>query len=247
LQVLKDIVKWRAKATAPKVKMTATQRRRLAKIERDRENMDSLVGDPTAEPTSMYGTTKVPCAVQIIALNFAVEEVRRIHHLHHQNQQDNFSDNSSEMSQEDDDDGYKSNVNQERQQSVMFNVDDLRSVLRRGTVALNNYTSNQLQKQFREQQVNKFPIFKMAGNMTMERMQCVMVVAGATAASCSLLSKMNTPLTKDLTLRCRKKMKEILLLSKKKNFFQQLLHFRPAQVKKWANAPQVISLMYSSK
>ena len=100
--------------------------------------------------------------------------------------------------------GASSSKSESDDESELFSLDDLKSVMRRDTSALEEMTSAKLKKQMREQGC-KFPVFKLATNLTLERMQCLMVVAGATAASCSLLSKMNTPLTKDLTIRCRKK------------------------------------------
>ena len=96
-------------------------------------------------------------------------------------------------------------------------------------------------KDWKNNVIQKFPLFLLFGNLTEERMQCLMVVAGVTAASCSLLSMAGNKrkeliVTKDLRVRVRKKMKSMLSLSKKTNFFNQLLYFRTANVKKWAIA-----------
>ena len=142
------------------------------------------------------------------------------------------SDGSGEESGEDED----GLIALKRKQSVLFNVDDLSAMMRRGTVAMNEYTSNRIQRLYREQNVAKYPIFKMCINVTMERMQCMMVVAGATAASLSLLNKNNTVslTSKDLTVRVITKMKSILMMSGKSNFLKQLKYFRPKKVKRWS-------------
>ena len=264
-EVLKGIVEWRKKATAPEVKLTATQRRKQAKLEKEKqkqEDADHFSILNNIEPTSSYGSRRIPSCLKIIAIKYAIEEIRRIHHLHHAKKKkkdgsgggggvhtggayggfyfdddDNNDDNNdggNDDSDSDSDDGYMMSSKKESDdESELFSLDDLKSVMRRDTSALEEMTSAKLKKQMREQGC-KFPVFKLATNLTLERMQCLMVVAGATAASCSLLSKMNTPLTKDLTIRCRKKMKEILMLSGKRNFLNQLKYFCPHKVNVWA-------------
>ena len=59
-EILKDIVQWRKKEMAPKIKLTATQRRKLAKLEAERILKEDALTDPTTESTSVYGVRKIP-------------------------------------------------------------------------------------------------------------------------------------------------------------------------------------------
>jgi hypothetical protein len=107
--------------------------------------------------------------------------------------------------------------------------------------AIDEAMQKKLEKDWKNNVIQKFPLFLLFGNLTEERMQCLMVVAGVTAASCSLLSmagskRKDVVVTKDLRVRVRKKLKSMLSLSKKTNFFNQLHFFRTANVKKWAVA-----------
>ena len=248
--------------------MTATQRRRLVKIEQDKQDAADLLLDPSIEPTSNYGIRKIPEFVQIIALKYAVEQVRKIHHQHYEDskaeeQNDysigdtsdfdfhyNYNDpHGSENDSEEDkevDDGYIT-LNSQREEGKadkieLFNVNDFKNALKDDAVdGLNASTMKKLEKQWHDTQESKYPVFNMVTNLTPERMQCVMIVAGVTAASCSLLSTTaSRSVNKDVMVRVQNKMIELLNLaptcrsSGSCNFFHKLECFTPANVKMWA-------------
>ena len=73
------------------------------------------------------------------------------------------SDGSEESGEEsgEDEDGL---IALKRKQSVLFNVDDLSAMMRRGTVAMNEYTSNRIQRLYREQVCNVLRLFSKFSN-----------------------------------------------------------------------------------
>ena len=70
-------------------------------------------------------------------------------------------------------------------------------------------------------------------------MQCLIIVAGVAAASCSLLftkkQKDDVQMTNNLIIRVRNKIQKILKLSKKNNFFKQLNYFEVNNIKIWSD------------
>jgi hypothetical protein len=247
--ILKNIVKWRQQELRPNVKMTKSQKNRLLKVELKKKEMDPS----TTEPTSNYGIRKIPNSVKIIAIKYAIEQIRRIHHQHDKNIQkknsssglynlDFYFDNpeNNKKDEEDEDDGYYTHtkmMNGNNNDDQLFNVNDLKSSLKND--AMDETTIKKLKKNWVNSQVRKYPVYKMLTNLTFERMQCLMIVAGVAAASCSLLftkkQKDDVQMTNNLIIRVRNKIQKILKLSKKNNFFKQLNYFEVNNIKIWSD------------
>ena len=257
-KILKNIVAWKKKEHA--IKLTDSTRNRLARIEKKREEQ---LREASIEPTSNYGIRKVPTWVQTIALKYAIERIRQIHHHHHEKEKKklnaaprfvdldgfDFDFDKKKKEEKEEEDGYRTYKNQKDKEqdsnggrkAGLFNIDDLKHTLKDESDAIDEAMQKKLEKDWKNNVIQKFPLFLLFGNLTEERMQCLMVVAGVTAASCSLLSmagskRKDVVVTKDLRVRVRKKLKSMLSLSKKTNFFNQLHFFRTANVKKWAVA-----------
>ncbi len=259
--VLQKIKKWRQREIAPKIKMSASMRRRMRarrKAAQAKENSNGVNYGDSSESTSDYSARKIPKEVVTVVLTFAIEQVRRIHHVYCKNK--NVEDKKRVWGGIEDDEGDRESAKHQEITSFGYgdhddvavgkhadreddrgeggiSVSGLRSALRRGTVALNDYTINQLQARFQQDEAARFPTFRLATTMNSERMQALMVLAGTSAASLSLL---NAPAAaasftkRDLSIRVMGQLRDLLSMFPG-NFLQQLDHFKPENVHEWAD------------
>ena len=257
--VLQKIKKWRQREIAPKINMSASMQRRMRarkKAARAKKKPNGIDYGESSESTSDYGARKIPKEVVTVVLTFAIEQVRRIHHVYCKNKNvddkkdawggiddDEDSDNSHPeitahgYGYHDDDGGGKHADAAAAAASGGISVSGLRSALRRGTVALNDFTIHHLQAKFKQDEAAKFPVFRLATTMNLERMQALMVLAGSSAASLSLL---NAPAAaasfskRDLSIMVMAKLRDLLNMFPG-NFLQQLDNFKPENVHAWAD------------
>lgn len=245
--VLRKIKKWRRKERAPKIRSTSAMRRRLrAKKGEANENNQSKnfnFGD-SSESTSDYSARRIPKEVVTVVLRFAIEQIRKIHHRYCEIKK------SRELSVDRDLGNSKlrgawgygiehrnppdADMTSNNSDAMTFN--GLKNALRSGTVALNEFTLAQLQKRFKQDEAAKFPILHLYSTMNESRMKALMVLAGACAASLSLLSpsaakKINR---RDLSIKVMQKLHDLLGMFCG-NFLEQLENFKPSNVQNWAS------------